>query len=66
VTGAITIDELMEAGLLEGPLEGPPELHLTDKGRYWLRTLGDLETQEIADDGERAADLVLSTSGIFR
>jgi hypothetical protein len=62
MTGAITIDELMEAGLLEGP----PELHLTDKGRYWLRTLGDLETQEVSDEGERAADLVLSTSGIFR
>jgi hypothetical protein len=62
MTGAITIDELVEAGLLDGP----PELHLTDKGRYWLRTLGDLETQEVADTGEQAADLVLSTSGIFR
>ena len=62
MTGSITIDELVEAGLLDGP----PELHLTDKGRYWLRTLGDLETQEVADDGECAADLVLSTSGIFR
>lgn len=62
MTTAITIDELVEAGLLDGP----PELHLTDKGRYWLRTLGDLETQEIPDGGEQAADLVLSTSGIFR
>jgi hypothetical protein len=62
VTGAITIDELVEAGLLDGP----PELHLTDKGRYWLRTLGDLETPEVSDEGERAADLVLSTNGLFR
>ena len=62
MTGAITIDELVEAGLLDGP----PELRMTDKGRYWLRTLGDFETQEVADDGERAADLVLSTNGLFR
>jgi hypothetical protein len=62
VTTTITIDELVEAGLLDGP----PELQLTDKGRYWLRTLGDLETQEISDSGEQAADLVLSTNGLFR
>jgi hypothetical protein len=59
---AITIDQLVEAGLLDGP----PELQLTDKGRYWLRTLGDLETQEVSDMGEQAADLVLSTNGLFR
>jgi predicted transcriptional regulator len=56
------IEELRQAGLLD-QAESP---HLTPKGREWLRALEDAETQEVADLGEDAADLVLSTSGIFR
>ena len=54
--------ELRQAGLLDGS----PEPHLTDKGRGWLKALEDLETQEVSDLGEQAADLVLSTNGLFR
>ena len=50
----------------EGLIEGLPEPHLTDKGRDWLRMLSDLETHEVADSGEIAADLILSTSGLIR
>jgi hypothetical protein len=56
------IEVLREAGLLDDA--GTP--HLTIKGRDWLRALSDAETQEISDLGEDAADLVLSTNGLFR
>ncbi|MDQ4145217.1 MAG: hypothetical protein M3198_16050 [Actinomycetota bacterium] len=57
-----TLSELCDKGLVDRL--GEP--HLTDKGRVWLRALADLETNEVVDNGEAAADLVLSTNGIFR
>jgi hypothetical protein len=54
--------ELRQSGLLDGS----PEPHLTAKGRTWLKALEDVETQEVSEFGERAADLVLSTNGLFR
>lgn len=57
-----TVNELRSAGLLD-EAEMP---HLTTKGRDWLRALEDLQTEEIADANESAADFVMSTSGIFR
>ena len=57
-----TLTELRDKGLVDNV--GDP--HLTDKGRVWLRALADLETDEVVDNGEAAADLVLSTNGIFR
>jgi hypothetical protein len=57
-----TLEEMQAVGLLETT----PQLHLTDKGRDWLRALGDAETQEVTDVGELAADLILSTSGLVR
>lgn len=56
-----TRSELQQVGLLDGS----PEPHLTAKGRDWLKALGDIET-EVSEFGEQAADLVLSTNGIFR
>jgi hypothetical protein len=56
------MDELILAGLCDESTEH----HLTGKGRDWLRTLGDLETQEVVDVQDAAADLILSTNGIFR
>jgi hypothetical protein len=58
----VTIDELRSAGLLD-QMESP---HLTIKGRDWLRVLEDVETQEVTDLSESAADFVLSTNGLFR
>lgn len=58
---AITIDQLREVGLLDNS----PEPHLTDKGRNWLRALEDIEAPE-QDLDDAAADLVLSTNGLFR
>ena len=57
-----TLTELSSRGLIDN-LSEP---HLTDKGREWLRALAGLETDEVVDNGEAAADLVLSTNGIFR
>jgi hypothetical protein len=57
-----TVNELRDFGLLDQS-EIP---HLTTKGREWLRLLEDLGTQEVADQGEAAADLILSTNGLFR
>ena len=54
--------ELRQSGLLDGS----PEPHLTAKGRDWLKALEDIETQEVSEYGEQAADLVLSTSGLIR
>lgn len=57
-----TRSELRQVGLLDGS----PEPHLTAKGRDWLKALEDLETQEVSEYGEAAADLILSTNGLFR
>jgi hypothetical protein len=57
-----TLTQLLEAGLLDD-LSSP---HLTTKGRDWLRTLAELETTEVVENGEVQADLILSTNGIFR
>ncbi len=59
---SIAIDELREVGLLDGTAQP----HLTAKGRDWLKALEDVETQEVTDLGESAADLILSTNGLFR
>jgi hypothetical protein len=58
----MVMDELIQAGLCDESTDH----HLTNKGRDWLRTLGDLETQEVVDVQDAAADLILSTNGIFR
>ena len=57
-----TLSQLVDAGLLDD-LSSP---HLTPKGRTWLRTLEELETAEVVENGEQQADLIQSTSGIFR
>jgi hypothetical protein len=57
-----TLADLQDEGLIDDL--APPGL--TDKGRDWLRALADLETDEVALGGESAADLVLSTNGLFR
>jgi hypothetical protein len=59
---AVTLEEMREAGLLTESLEP----HLSDRGRDLLRALEDLETQDVVDTNEAAADLVLSTNGLFR
>lgn len=59
---ATTRTELRQIGLLDGS----PEPHLTAKGRDWLKALEDIETQEVSEYGEQAADLVFSTSGLIR
>jgi hypothetical protein len=56
------LEELREAGLLETS----EAVHLSPRGRLWLRQLEDIETQEVHDAGEAAADLILSTSGLIR
>ncbi len=58
-----TLNDLRDKGLVE-PMWG--DLHLTNKGRDWLRLLSEVETTEVAESGEVAADLVMSTNGIFR
>jgi hypothetical protein len=57
---AMLINELREAGLLQGM----EPFHLTDKGREWLRQLEDVETQDVAED--QSADFVLSINAISR
>ena len=57
----IALDELRNAGLIDGP--GAP--HLTDKGWDWLRILEDARGMQPADS-EWAADLVLSVNGLSR
>lgn len=57
-----TLTELCNKGLVDN-LSEP---HLTDKGREWLRALAGVETDEVVDNGEAAADFVQSTNGIFR
>jgi hypothetical protein len=58
----VTLEEMREAGLLTESSEP----HLSDRGRDLLRALEDLETQDVVDTNEAAADLVLSTNGLFR
>ena len=55
----VLIDQLRQAGLLS-----VADLHLTEKGRDWLRQLEDLETKDVAED--RAADFVSSFSAYSR
>lgn len=55
--------ELRDQGLLDFSSEVP---HLTDKGRDYLEVLEDARTQEVADIGDDASDLVLATSGLIR
>ncbi len=57
---SMLMDELVQAGLVTES----EEPHLSNKGREWLKTLEGVEHQEINVD--QAADLVLSTSGLFR
>ena len=58
-----TIDELHAAGLLDFSSDVP---QLTEKGRDYLRVLDDAESEELTPTGDSAADLVLSTYGVFR
>jgi hypothetical protein len=58
----IMVNELYQAGLVTNP--GDP--HLSDKGREWLDALEDMLAREGTDIDEAAADLVLSTNGLFR
>ncbi len=58
---AIATEELIQAGLCDGS----GERHLTAKGRDWLHALEEMEMHEAGLE-EAAADLVLSTNGLFR
>ena len=62
MTATTTLQELHRTGLVAPE----PAVHLTEKGRDWLKALADVETGEVAETGEEAADLVLSTNGLFR
>ena len=57
---AILINELREAGLLQGMEPS----HLTEKGREWLRQLEDVETRDVAE--AQSADFILSINAISR
>lgn len=62
---ATVLDELVQMGLCETS-ESP---HLTAKGRDWMRALENVEAHQEYDrdeQDERAADLILSTNGLFR
>ncbi|HZA19233.1 MAG TPA: hypothetical protein VE889_00135 [Actinomycetota bacterium] len=59
---AVTLEEMREAGLLTDTTEP----HLSDRGRDLLRVLESLESPDTVDGNEAAADLVLSTNGLFR
>lgn len=54
-----TMEQLQQAGLCDGG-----DLHLTEKGREWLRQLEELANRQIAEDW--AADLVQSINAINR
>jgi hypothetical protein len=58
----VKVNELYQAGLVTSP--GDP--HLSDKGREWLGALENMMARENVDLDEAAADLVLSTNGLFR
>ena len=52
-----------------GLCETPDSPHLTAKGRDWMRALENVEAHQEYDrdeQDERAADLILSTNGLFR
>jgi hypothetical protein len=57
-----TIDELRAAGLLE--TAGDPQM--TDQGRNWLRSIDDLEAQEVVEGITSSADVVASSNAIYR
>lgn len=57
-----TIDELRTAGLLE--TAGDPQM--TDKGRDWLRSIDDLEAQEVVEGITSSADVVAASNAIYR
>ena len=59
---ATVLDELVQMGLCE--TQDSP--HLTAKGRDWMRALENVDAHEEFDRDERAADLILSTNGLFR
>ena len=57
---------MMDVLTADGLVDDLPAPHLTEKGRSWLRALADVETNEVVDSGEAAADLILSTNGLIR
>lgn len=59
---AIATEELVQAGLFDGA-DGH---HLTAKGRDWLHALEEAQVAELVDLNDAAADLVLSTNGLYR
>ena len=56
----LLMDELVQAGLVTSA----DDPHLSDKGREWLHRLEDVDHQEL--DQDAAADLIFSTSGLYR
>ncbi len=58
------VDQLRQVGLVDNSAEP----HLTQKGREWLRALehAGARDQSDRDVTEAAAELVLSTNGLFR
>jgi hypothetical protein len=59
---AIATEDLVQAGLCDES----EQHHLTPKGRDWLQALEQMQSADAADFNDAAADLVLSTNGIFR
>jgi hypothetical protein len=57
----VAMTELIEAGLLTGG-DAP---NWSDKDREWMHALESVDHQSV-DLSEAAADLVLSTSGLYR
>ena len=60
---AIRVEDLRTVGLIDQDMNHP---HLTNKGREWLRSLEELETQEVADSMDTTMDLILSSHGLLR
>lgn len=56
----MVMDELIEAGLITSN----DDPHLSDKGREWMHQLENVDHHDLELDG--AADLILSTNGLFR
>ena len=59
----VLVDDLRGVGLIDND---PAHPHLTEKGRDWLRSLEDIDTQEVVDANEAAVDLILSSHGLLR
>lgn len=57
---SMVMNELVEAGLITSN----DDPHLSDKGREWMHELENIDHHELELDG--AADLILSTNGLFR